>query len=197
MPRLDGLTQLKFNAVVDHGAVAREAELMERRKPGIVKGVTGAPQVFHHIMKIGGDVVRQHKAVMQLGAPAHQLFVVGCFPEPCDQRAQQQHLRQAHLRMRRHFETAELEQAEAAGASGHGVELVDAELGTVRITGEVDEKIAQQLAGHFRRNGSAVFFLQQGHLLEGNFQFIEVVVAGLIDAGRLAGRTDEHAGEQV
>jgi hypothetical protein len=35
------------------------------------------------------------------------------------------------------------------------------------------------------------------HLLEGDFQFVEAFVARLVDARRLAGGADEHAGEQV
>jgi hypothetical protein len=39
--------------------------------------------------------------------------------------------------------------------------------------------------------------LSARHLLEGDFQFVEAFVARLVDARRLAGRADEHAGEQV
>jgi hypothetical protein len=56
--------------------------------------------------------MRQHEAVVQRGAPAHQRLLVGLGPEARHQRAQQQHLRQAHARVRRHLEGAELDQPE-------------------------------------------------------------------------------------
>ena len=36
-----------------------------------------------------------------------------------------------------------------------------------------------------------------GDLLEGHLQLVEAVVARLVDAGRLAGRAEEQAGEQI
>ena len=36
-----------------------------------------------------------------------------------------------------------------------------------------------------------------GHLAEGDLQFVERVVARLVDARRLAGRADEQAGEEI
>jgi hypothetical protein len=36
-----------------------------------------------------------------------------------------------------------------------------------------------------------------GDLREGDFQFVESVMAGLVDARRLAGRADEEAGEEI
>ncbi len=65
-------------------------------------------------------------------------------PEPGDQRAQQQLLRQAHPRMRRHLERAELDQAQPAGRAVGRIELVDADLGAVRVAGDVDQQIAEQ-----------------------------------------------------
>ena len=36
-----------------------------------------------------------------------------------------------------------------------------------------------------------------GNLLEGDFQFVDLIVARLIDARRLAGRADEVSAEQI
>ena len=82
---------------------------------------------------------------MQLGAPARQARRrIGLAPEARDQRAQQQLLREAHARVRRHLEGAQLEQAEAAGGAVGRVQLVDAELGAVRVAGDVDQQVAEQ-----------------------------------------------------
>ena len=36
-----------------------------------------------------------------------------------------------------------------------------------------------------------------GDLLEGEFEFVDLIVAGLVDAGRLAGGADEQAAEEI
>ena len=106
-------------------------------------------------MDVLRDEMRQHEAVVQLRAPAHQRLLVGLLPEPGDQRAQQQHLRQAHPRMRRHFEGAEFQQAEAAGRAVGRIEFVDAEFGAVGVAGDVDQQIAQQAVDQPGRRGSS------------------------------------------
>ena len=53
-------------------------------------------------------------------------------------------LHQAHARVRRHLEGADLDQAEPAGRAVGRVELVDAELGAVGVAGDVDQQVAEQ-----------------------------------------------------
>ena len=144
VPRLDRLAQLDGHAVVAHGAEARKAELEERVEPGRLERVAEAVQVGDHVVQVGGDEMRQQQAIVQRRAPAHQLAAIGLLPEARDERAQQQHLHHAHARVRRHLEGAQLDQAEAAGRAVGRIELVDAELGPVRIAGQVDEQVAQQ-----------------------------------------------------
>ena len=115
-------------------------------------------------------------------------------PEARDQRAQQQLLRQAHPRVRRHLEGAELDQAEPAGRAVRRVELVDADLGAVRVAGDVDQQVAEDAVD---QPGRRIAVARIGHLREGDLQLVERVVARLVDARRLAGRADEQAGEQV
>ncbi len=77
------------------------------------------------------------------------------------------------------------------------VELVDRELGAVRVAREVDEEVAQdpvdepgllvRLPGRQRRL----------ELLEGDRQLVERVVAGLVHARALARGADEETREQV
>ena len=54
-------------------------------------------------------------------------------PEAADERAQQELLREAHARVRRHFEAAQLEQAEPAGGAVGRVEFIDAEFRAMRV----------------------------------------------------------------
>jgi hypothetical protein len=70
--------------------------------------------------------------------------LVGLVPEARHQRAQQQLLHDAHARMRRHLEGAQLQQAQAAGGGVGRVHLVDAELAAVRVAGDVDQDVAQR-----------------------------------------------------
>ena len=65
-------------------------------------------------------------------------------PQFRDQGADQELLRQRHARIWRHFERAEFDEAEATGRSVRRVELVDADLGAVRVAGDVDQDVAEQ-----------------------------------------------------
>ena len=139
--------------------------------------------------------MRQHEAVVQDGAPAGERAGDGRVPEPGDQGADHQLLRERHARVGRHLEAAELDEAEAAGGAVGGVELVDADLGAVGVAGDVDEEVAQQAVDEPRRRGVAL--PGRRDLGEGDLELVERVVAGLVDARRLAGRADEEAGEEV
>ncbi len=121
-----------------------ETEFEERLEPLQLEGIAGPLQVGDHLLHVLADKMRQQEAVVQLGPPAHQLMRIRLVPEPGDQGAQQQILHQAHAGVRRHLEGAQLDQAEAPGGAVGGVELVDAELGAMRVAGHVDEQIAQQ-----------------------------------------------------
>ena len=99
--------------------------------------------------------------------------------------------------MGRHFETAELQQAEASGRTIRRIELVDAELGAMGVAGQIDQQVAQQPIDQPRLQGLFAGLESIEHLLEGDFQFIDALVTGFVNARRLAGRADEQAGEQV
>ncbi len=68
-------------------------------------------------------------------------------------------------------------------------------LGAVGVAGDVDEQVAEQAVDQPRRR--RVARARRRHLLQGDFQLVERVVPGLVDARGLAGRADEQAGEQV
>ena len=109
------------------------------------------------------------------------------------ERAQQQLLGEAHARVGRHFERAEFDQPEPPGRAVGRIELVDADFGAMRIAGDVDEQIAEQAVDEPERRGSP----GAGDLRQRDFEFVELVVARLVDARRLAGRADEQAREQI
>ena len=121
-------------------------------------------------------------------------LAIGLLPEPGDQRAQQQLLREAHPRVRRHLEGAELDQAEPAGRAVGRVQLVDADLGAMRVAGDVDQQVAEDPVD---QPGRQVAVAAVGDLREARSRARRAVVARLVDARRLAGRADEQAGEQV
>ena len=132
------------------------------------------------------------KSVLQPRAAMHQAAVVGLAPHPGDEGAQQRLLCQAHARVRRHLEGAQLQQAAPAGGAVGRVELVDAELGAVGIAGHVDQQVAEDPVDQPGRRGRG-----GGERLEGDLEFVSRVVARLIDARMLAGRTDEQAGKEI
>src|SRR5208337_3627791 len=112
MPRLQRLPQLDLDAVIGHAAVNRKAELEMRREPLELDRETRLAQLRDRVLEILPDEFGQHEAVMKLRAPGNQPALEGLFPEPRDQRAQKQLLREAHPRVRRHLERAELDKAE-------------------------------------------------------------------------------------
>ncbi len=136
--------------------------------------------------------MRQHELVVQRRAPAHQRAVERLAPEPGDERAHQQLLREAHPGVRRHLEGAELDEAEPARGAVGRPELVDADLGAMRVAGDVDEQVAEQPVHH---PGPDVGLARARHLAQRDLHLVEPVMPGLVDARRLAGRADIHAGE--
>ena len=114
---------------------------------------------------------------------------VRCLPEPGDQRAHQQLLGKAHAGMRWHLERAELDETKPAGRAVRRIELVDADLGTMRVATDVDQQMAENAIDQPRRRRATLLRL---HFGERDLQLIELIVAGLVDARRLTGRADEQ-----
>ena len=96
-----------------------------------------------------------------------------------------------HLRVRRHVERAQFEDAQAAGRGVGRIQLVDAEFGTMGVAGEIDQQVAQQAVDQSWRERFLAGLLALRHLPERGFEFVEIVVAR-----RLAGGADELPGEQ-
>ena len=128
---------------------------------------------------------------MERGAPTDQAALEWTFPKHAYQRADEQHLHKTHSDMRSHFEGTQFEQAQAQPATLRGIELVDAELGAMRVSSDIDEQVAEQSIHHDRQ---AVVRRQ---IAERDLQFVQGIRARLVYARRLACRADIHAGKQI
>src|SRR5262249_10705427 len=115
MPWLQRMSDLQSDAARGYAPVHRKAELALCFEPDRLEIVTRAPQVTEHIEEIGPDKVGQHEAIMQRGSPANKSALLRFPPEPGGERANKELLSQAHLRVGRHFEAAELDEAEPPG----------------------------------------------------------------------------------
>src|SRR5581483_5446271 len=104
------MPQLELGSLEVDRAVAREAELEMRAEPFALEPVAGCAEIVEHFAEVLPYEVRQHVAVVQLGAEVHELARVRLLPEPREHPAQDQLLREAHARVRRHLEAAELDE---------------------------------------------------------------------------------------
>jgi carbohydrate-selective porin OprB len=73
-----------------------------------------------------------------------------------------------------------------------GQMLVDAEFGAVGIAGEICEEVSEDAVDEPWGDLGVV-----GDLTEGDFEFVEDVVAGFVDAGVLTGGADEETAEEI
>ena len=87
--------------------------------------------------------IRQQEPVVNLGAPAHKILPVRLLPEARNQRAEQKMLCETHPRMRRHLKRPHFQQSEAPGRRFRCIELVNAKFRTVRVSGSIDQNIAE------------------------------------------------------
>ena len=94
--------------------------------------------------------------------------------------------------MRRHFKRTHLEQAKPAGWTVWGVELVDTKFSAMRVTGDVDQQVAQQPIHQPGRRRLAIA-TQAADLRKGDFELMQGIVACLINPWCLTGGTDEEA----
>ena len=178
-------------------AIARKTELQVCVEPVGRQAEAGVVQLGNHVAKILPHEMRQHETVVQFGAPAHQ----GCraerlAPEARHQGAQQQLLGQRHARVRRHFEGAHFQEPQATGSRIRRIQFVDTEFGAMGIAGRIDQQVAQDAIEFPRRAGAGILAHQALDCGKRNLDFIDRIVARLVNAWRLAGRADEHAREQ-
>ena len=98
-----------------------------------------------YIIKVHHNEGWQHKPVVQLRAPTSQACftwrVIRSFPEPRNERTNQQLLHQTHLSVGWHFKASQLEQAKPSGWAIRRIQLIDTELRAMRITSNIDQDI--------------------------------------------------------
>ena len=93
-----------------------KAKFEVRREPLRFERIAGRSQLFDHVVEILPHEMRQHEPIVQRRVPIDQpLPCTAVFQKRATQRPQQKLLRQAHPRVRRHLERAELDQAQPAG----------------------------------------------------------------------------------
>lgn len=97
--------------------------------------------------------------------------------------------------MRRHLEAAQLHETQPDGGAVGGIELVDADLGLVGVVGHIGQHVSAQPVDQPRRRFGAA--ARRGDLDQGDPKLVWRIMPGLVDAGRLGGRTDEEAGEEI
>src|SRR3954447_6265372 len=100
MPGLQRLTQFQRHAAMVDAAKYGKAEFELGRVPFRREIIAGLPELGEHAQKVFPEEMRQHEAIMQRGAPAHELTLLRLSPEFCDQRADQKLLRQRHSGIR-------------------------------------------------------------------------------------------------
>ena len=117
VPGLEGLPQFQLDPAVVDRPHTRKAEFEMRREPFRSKRIAAPgsdPSSTSSEILLARNAAAE--TVVQLACPsATSCCVIRLLPEPGDQGAQQQLLRQAHARVRRHFEGAQLHQAQPSG----------------------------------------------------------------------------------
>jgi len=74
------MTQFEFHSVRGDGPDLRKAKFQMRIKPLVLEVAPRQSQPGEHLAKIPPDELRQHKAVVQRGAPADQAAFERRFP---------------------------------------------------------------------------------------------------------------------
>ena len=158
VPRFDRATQFQSHVAKFDFADERETELEERLEPGDIEVDLVASQIGYDVVDVGAHVPRQQVAIVEIGAPTHQPTGIRIVPETGDDGSHEQRLHQGHLRMRRHLERPQLDDAQSSPLAVWTEEFVDAELGPMGVAGEVDEQVSQEAVDQPRRHIGALPF---------------------------------------
>ena len=67
----------------------------------------------------------------------------------------------------------------------------------MRVARHVDQNVAQAAIDQPRRHALTIQLAVVGDFTQGNFEFIDLIVAGFVNARCLAGGPNEHATEQI
>src|SRR6478672_9245840 len=109
MPGLQRLPQFERDAAMMDAAESRKTKLELGRIPFRREFVAGLPELIEHAEEIFPEEMRQHEAIVQRRTPADELALLRFAPELCDQRADQELLRQRHPGIGWHFERTEFD----------------------------------------------------------------------------------------
>src|SRR5260370_42699438 len=93
--------------------------------------------------------------------------------------------------MRSHFEGTQFEQTEAQPETLRRIKLVDAELGAMRVSSDIDEQVAEQSIHNERRAAA------RRQMAKGNLQLKQSVHPGLVHPPKLARRARLTARKQI
>ena len=152
MPGLQRLAELELDALVFDLAAEREAELAPaprtsrsgRRSRALSRSASTSRKSSQTKC---GSMNRSCSDEPQRGSGPSS----GSRHSRAMMRADQQLLGEAHARVRRHLEAAELDQAEPAGRAVGRIELVDADFRAMGVAGHVGEEVAHQAVEQPRR----------------------------------------------
>src|ERR1035441_2424137 len=93
MPRFERGAEFDLQIALLQVADAREAKFKMRREPVELERITGFLQIADDVAEIRFAKMRQHPAVVNVRAPAHEIIFVRLVPEFRDEAAQHQMLR--------------------------------------------------------------------------------------------------------
>ena len=183
------MAQFQMDAALRDRTNGREAELEVGGKPVGLEVVPRLAQFHQHVFPVEPDEIRQHEPVVQRRSPAHQRMLARGAPELRDERTHHQLLRDAHARMRRHFERPHLNQTQPRTGRFRRIQLVDTKLRAMRVARQIDQQIAEDAVYQPRRDR---FRARVGHLVERDLHLVERIEARFVDARMLAGRADKQ-----
>src|SRR5262252_6194486 len=162
-----------------------------RRKRFGVERIAGLAEITDDLSEIGLAKMRQHPAVVDVGAPAHEVIGVRLIPEFCDEAAEKKVLRETHAGVGWHFKGAHLDQAQSATSAFRRVKFINAEFGAMGVAAGVNEQIPEQ-AVHQPGECVAKLVNISAEFVECEFEFVKRVIPGFINAWRLRGGSDEQ-----
>src|ERR1019366_5377652 len=123
MPRFERGAEFDLQIALLQCADARKPKFKMRREPVELEQITGLAQVADDIAEIRFAKMRQHPAVMDVRAPAHEIIFVRLLPKLRDEATQYQMLGKTHARLRRHFKRAHLDKDETSRSEEKPPEL--------------------------------------------------------------------------
>ena len=172
---------------------AGESELDERIEPGGIEFDARGGQIVDHLEQIALDEPGQQVPVVQRGAPPDRIVPYGGLPAA----ATMPRTSSACTRAICGWGGISNARSSSSPSRPLGVgaeELVDAELGSMGVAGQVDQQVAQQPVDHPRGDVVVPSRSSSANAVSSSYSD---VVSGLVDPRSLARRADESTGEEV